>query len=121
MTIQQVADRLVTLTREGKSEQAYKELFAKEATSHEMPGVPDGDTKGLDALLAKSAAYDTGFTEVHQMEVSDPVIYGEFIALGMGIDVTRKDGTRSGLEQEICVYHVRNGKIQSERFIYAMG
>lgn len=59
--------------------------------------------------------------EVHELEVTEPIIYGEFFTVGMGIDLTKTDGTRTGLEQEMCVYHVRDGKIQSERFIYAMG
>lgn len=119
MTTQQVADRLIELMRQGDSETAYKELFAEDASGHEMPGVPDGDTFGRDALLAKNAASDENFEEIHELDVSDPLVYGEHFAVGMMIDVTKKGGERTK-EEEMCVYHVRGGKIQSERFIYAM-
>ena len=40
MTTQEVADKLVGLCREGKYEEAYG-LYAKDAVSVEMPGVPN--------------------------------------------------------------------------------
>ncbi len=119
MDIQQIADRLVKLSREQKSTTAYRELFAKDASSHEMPGVPDGDVTGLDKLIAKSEAYDEGMT-VHAIEVTDPLVYKNFFSVGMGIDVTRADGNRVQ-EHEMCVYQVRDGKIVDERFVYPMG
>ena len=118
MTIQQIADRLVELCRNQQTTQAYKELFAPNATSHEMPGVPMGDISGLDALIAKSEAYDEGLT-VHAIEATEPLVYQQYFSVGMGIDVTRKNGQRVQ-EHEMCVYEVRDGKIVSERFIYSM-
>lgn len=118
MTIQQIADRLVELSRAMKSTEAYRELFADDASSHEMPGVPDGDIRGLEKLIAKSLAFDEGMT-VHGIEVTDPLIYKQYFSVGMGIDVT-KAGVRSQ-EHEMCVYEVRDGKIVDERFVYAMG
>ena len=119
MTTQQIANRLVELCRTGKNDQCYTELFAPTASSHEMPGVPWGDTHGIGAMLAKSAAWAADVKQVHKMEVTEPVVYGDFFALGMGIDLEKKDGTRS-FEQEMCVYTVAQGKIISERFIYKM-
>jgi ketosteroid isomerase-like protein len=118
MTIHQIADRLVALCREQKSTEAYRELFAPDAASHEMPDVPNGDIRGLDNLIAKSKAYDEGMT-VHSMEVSEPLVYQNFIAVGMGMDATKADGQRVQ-EHEMCVYEVRDGKIVDERFVYAM-
>lgn len=118
MTVQQVADRLVELMRKQESTSAYWELFAADAASHEMPGIPGGDLKGLDALIAKSEAYDKEMT-IHSIEVTDPLVYQQYFSVGMGIDVT-KEGMRSQ-EHEICVYEVRDGKIVDERFVYAMG
>ena len=119
MTIQQIADRLVTLCRQQQSTQAYRELFSEHASSHEMPGVPDGDVSGLDKLIAKSEAYDEGMT-VHSLTCTEPLVYKNFFAVGMGIDVTRADGNRVQ-EHEMCVYQVRDGKIVDERFVYPMG
>ena len=120
MTTQQVANRLVELMRQGDSDTAYAELFATDASAHEMPGLPNADTYGLEALKAKSKAWEANTKEVHSLEITDPLIYGEHFAVGMGIDVTKADGTRSQ-EEEMCIYHVRDGKIKSERFVYAMG
>ena len=119
MTIQQIADRLVELCRRQQTTQAYQELFSEEAASHEMPGVPDGDIQGLDNLIAKSEVYDEGMT-IHSITVTDPLVYEQYFTVGMGIDVTPKDGQRHQ-EHEICVYQVRDGKIVDERFVYAMG
>ncbi|CAH1001213.1 hypothetical protein LEM8419_02112 [Neolewinella maritima] len=119
MDITQIAGRLVQLVRQQDSTAAYRELFAPEASSHEMPGVPGGDISGLDKLIAKSEAYDEGMT-VHSITVTDPLVYQQYFCVGMGIDVTRKDGSRTQ-EHEMCVYQVRDGKIVDERFVYAMG
>lgn len=117
MTTQQIADRLVELCRTGKNDQCYTELFAPNASAHEMPGFPQADTHGVEAMLAKSAAWAADVKQVHKMEVTDPLVYADYFAVGMGIDLEKKDGTRS-FEQEMCIYTVDNGKITSERFIY---
>ncbi|MBB4078932.1 ketosteroid isomerase-like protein [Lewinella aquimaris] len=119
MTVHQIADRLVELSRKMESTQAYEELFHENASSHEMPGIPGGEISGLDTLIAKSEAFDEGLT-VHGVEVSEPLVYHQFFSVGMSIDVTKKDGQRLK-EHEMCVYEVRDGKIISERFIYSMG
>ncbi|NJB87323.1 ketosteroid isomerase-like protein [Lewinella marina] len=119
MTIQQIADRLVELSRNRQSTQAYRELFAQNASSHEMPGVPDGTVSGLENLIAKSEAFDQMHREIHELTVTEPLVYQHFFTVGMGIDVTKSDGTRSQ-EHEICVYQVKDGKIVDERFVYSM-
>jgi uncharacterized protein with von Willebrand factor type A (vWA) domain len=117
MTVQEIADRLVGLCRSGRHDQAYQELFAKHASGHEMPQYPDSVTEGLDALLAKSAAWAENMGTILSMEVTDPLVYASHFAVGMGMEVEKADGTRSH-EQEMCVYTVEDGKIISERFIY---
>ena len=60
MNTASVANRLVELCREGKFEQAYDELFAKNAENIEMPSMsegPLGNAKGLDAIRAKGKAW----------------------------------------------------------------
>ncbi|MEM9929456.1 MAG: nuclear transport factor 2 family protein [Bacteroidota bacterium] len=119
MTVQQIADRLVELCRTGQHSQCYTELFAEAADSYEMPGLPNAHTKGREALLAKGAAWAANVQEIHKMEVTDPLVYGNLFTIGMGIDLTKKDGTREAAD-ELCVYEVKDGKIVSERFIYSM-
>ena len=120
MTTEQVAHRLIELMREGKSTTAYQELFAQDASAHEMPGIPGGDTTGLDNLLAKSKAWEEDTKELHELRVSEPLVYGHQFSVGMFVDRTKADGTRDQGE-EICTYIVKDGKIQSEHFVYYMG
>ena len=120
MTTQQIADRLVELCRIGQSDTAYRELFAQDASSHEMPGVPGGSAHGLEAILAKAEAWDKDVEEIMRFEATDPLVYGHLFSVGMGIQLKKKDGTTTPFEQEICVYETRDGKIVSERFIYSM-
>ncbi len=118
MTVQEIADRLVELCRTGKNDQCYTELFSEDAEAFEMPGLPNYHTKGREAILAKSAAWAADVKEIHRMEVTDPLVFGNLFTIGMGIDLTKKDGTRD-TGDEMCVYEVKDGKIVSERFIYS--
>ena len=117
MTTQQVAHRLVELCRAGEHDRAYRELFAQDASSHETPAVGMPPAQGLDALLAKSEAYAKDVEKVLKFEATEPVVYGDQFALGMGIQV-QKDGQAGDFEREMCVYLVRDGKIVSEHFLY---
>jgi hypothetical protein len=119
MTTQQIADRLVELCRTNRHEEAYTTLFSQDASSHEAPGVPDGSVFGLDNMLAKSKAWGENMETVHELTVTDPFVYDNFITLGMYIDVEKKDGTRDKAA-EVCLYEVKDGKIISERFFYQM-
>ncbi|MFK8161507.1 MAG: SnoaL-like domain-containing protein [Lewinella sp.] len=120
MTVQQIADRLVELCRAGQFDQCYHELFATDADAYEMPGFPlNNHTKGVEALLAKSKAFADKTEAFYGFSVSDPIVEGDTFAVGMMIDMTEKgkDRTKS---HEICAYVVKDGKIASEHFIYAM-
>jgi len=124
MNTKQIADRLVALCREGKFTQAQTELYAQDATSTEVEGAPQdgplGNVKGLDAILAKGAAFEDTYTEMHGITVSDPLVAADWFTLTMGMDATWKRGGRMAME-EICVYRVRDGKIDREQFFYSMG
>ncbi|MFD0738799.1 SnoaL-like domain-containing protein [Lysobacter koreensis] len=122
MNTQQVADRLVALCREGKYEQAQDELYAEDAVSLEMPGLPPGalgDAKGLDEIREKGRKWAQNIVEIHGGSVSDPVVADAWFSVAMAIDATYKDMGRMPVE-EICVYRVRDGKIVHEQFFYSM-
>ena len=120
MTTQQLADQLVDYCRTGRNDQAYRDLFSADAVAHEPPGIPDNTTRGRAALLAKSAAWADDVAEVLRMEVTDPVVYGDYFALGMGGQLRKKDGTVTPFEREMCIYTCADGKIISERFVYKL-
>ena len=115
-----VANRLVELCRAGKYEQAYDELFAKDAENIEMPAMasgPLGNAKGLDAMRAKAKAWGQMVQEMHGGSVGDPSVSGNWFSVPMSMDVTMKDRGRTKMD-ELCLYHVDNGKIVREQFFY---
>ena len=119
MTTQEVADRLVALSREGKSADAYKELFADHAVAIEpdYPEIPQKRTEGKEALLKKDKEFGEMMTEFHDSSVSDPIVAGNYFTVSMMLDATFKEQGRMKMD-EICLYKVEDGKIVSEQFFY---
>jgi ketosteroid isomerase-like protein len=123
MSTEQIAKRLVELCRQGSYEEAQRELYADDARSIEPEGLPPGaftDVHGLPAIIAKGEQFRTQVEAFHGTAVSDPVIAGNWFSVSMSLDVTLKGMGRIHM-QEICVYHVRDGKIIREQFFYDAG
>ena len=123
MTTEQVAKRLVELCRNWKNAEAYQELFSDDAIALEPEGLPNRETKGKEALLAKTAQFMEDTEEVHEMVVTEPIVMGNHFSIGMVLDSTMKGRPRMKVE-ELCIYEVKDGKIVKEEFIYdvpAMG
>jgi ketosteroid isomerase-like protein len=123
MKTEAVAKRLVELCREGKYEEAQRELYAKDAVSIEPEGLPPGmpaNVKGLDAIYEKTRHFQATIEQVHGGSVSDPVVAGNWFSCEMTIDVTMK-GRGRVVMTEICLYHVKDGKIDREQFFYDVG
>ena len=123
MQIEGIAKRLVELCREGKYEQAQRELYAEDCASIEPDGLPPGalgSVKGLKAIYEKGHKFEAGLEAVHSNSVSDPVIAGNWFSLAMIMDVTMKGRGRMQLK-EIGVYQVKNGKVVLEKFFYDLG
>ncbi|MBS9461231.1 nuclear transport factor 2 family protein [Flagellimonas sp. 389] len=116
MTTQEVADKLVSLCREGKYDEAYG-LYTKDAVSLEMPGVPNEKTEGLDNILKGFEQWASNIEETHGGTVGDPVVMGNHFSVPMSSDVTFKGMGRCKME-ELCVYEVENGKIKKVQFFY---
>ena len=112
-----VANRLVELCRQGNFEAAQKELFADDAVSIEPYATADfeKETKGLDGILEKGKKWGEMVEEAHGMEVSEPLVADASFAVTMNMDVTMKGGQRMSMT-ELCIYHVKDGKIVSEQF-----
>lgn len=117
MTTVDVANRLVELCRKGDFEAAQKELFADDAVSIEPHATPDfeKETKGLDGILEKGKKWGEMVEEAHGCEVSEPLLSPSSFAVTMKMDVTMKGGQRMDMT-ELCIYHVKDGKIVSEQF-----
>ncbi len=122
MTVQEVADRLVALCREGKNVQALDELYADDIVSTEPYGDENmpAEIKGIAAIRAKTDWWYANF-EWHGGDVSDPIVGDTHFAVSFSMDVTeKKTGQRSQMS-EIAVYEVVGDKIVAERFFYRMG
>lgn len=117
MTTKEVADKLVAYCRQGKFEEATKELYSNDIVSIEPEGDPDREVRGLEAVIAKAAKFNEMVEEYHGVELSDPSVADKFFSCSMKIDATFKMGGRNTLN-EICLYKVENGKIVREEFYY---
>ena len=118
MTTVDIANRLVDLCRKGDFETALKELFSDDAVSIEPHGTPDfeKETRGLDAILAKGKKWNEMVEEFHGGEVSEPLLADSSFAVTMSMDITMKGGQRMNMK-ELCIYHVKDGKVVSEQFL----
>jgi ketosteroid isomerase-like protein len=117
MTTKEIAKRLKKLCDKGDWEGAHRELYAEDAVSiePEASGGFEKESHGLDAILEKGKKWASMVSEVHEIEVSEPMVAGNTFAVTMRMDMTMKDKKRSDMT-ELCVYHVKDGKIISEQF-----
>ena len=117
MTTKEIAKRLKKLCEKGEFDAAQRELFAKDAVSiePEASGGFEKESHGLDAIIEKGKKWQSMVAESHSIEVSEPMVAGNTFAVTMRMDVTMKDKKRTDMT-ELCVYHVKDGKIISEQF-----
>jgi hypothetical protein len=120
MTVQEVANRLVLLCREGKNVDAINELYDDDIVSHEPEGSPMKVKNGKDAVLDATNQWFESVRELHSSYISNPIIAGDFFACTMKVDATYKEHGRNVMD-ELCVFEVRDGKIISDRFFYHSG
>ena len=118
MTTQEVANRLVTLCREGKSQQAIQELYSPEIVSVEPEGAPNRIVKGLDAIAKKGVQFQSMLEKIYSSEVSDPIVAENFFSCTMKMNVQMKGVPVPVDMDEVCLYTVNSGKIVREEFFY---
>ena len=117
MTVEQVASRLAEYCRKEEFSVAQKELYANEAISiepYEMPGF-EKETRGLAALKEKDQKFSAMVEERYGTTVSTPIIAGNAFAFILTMDIKINGRNREKMT-ELCVYHVKDGKIISEQF-----
>jgi len=118
MTTKEVANRMNELFKENKWNEVQDELFSEDAESIEPPKAQGlKSVKGMAAIKQKAAEFNSMIEEVHGGWVSEPVVAGNFISFGMGMDVTMKGMGRINMD-EIAVYEVKDGKIVKEQFFF---
>lgn len=121
MTTKEVANRLVSLCREGKYHEALQELYSPDIVSVE-PFAPEGrsrEMKGIEAVAGKGQWWAENH-EVHTSSVEGPLVAGSHFSVVFRLDVTFKPQSRRFTLEEIAVYKVADGKVVYEEFFYAM-
>lgn len=117
MSPTEIATKLAQLCRQGKFEEAQKELFADDAVSiepHASPGF-EKETKGLDSIISKGKKFQEMTEELHEVTISNPLVAGNSIAFKLSMVITMKGRPKETWE-ELCLYQVKDGKIISEEF-----
>lgn len=117
MNTQEVANRLVSLCREGKIAEAAIELYDDNIESIEMPYSPLKSAKGKQAVGEKGKQFAESILERHGGSFSDPLVGGKYFSIAMMLDATFKDMGRMKLE-EVCLYEVKDGRIIKEQFFF---
>jgi hypothetical protein len=117
MTIEEIANRLVVLCRQGKFETAQQELYSKDITSTEPQAREAFQkvTKGLPAVLEKGKKFEEMTETMHHIEVSEPIIAGNAFACTLRMEMTMKGQGHMDMT-ELCVYEVKDGKVTAETF-----
>jgi len=122
MTAQDIAQKYVSLCKQGKFEECVDQLFAKDAVSVEAIAQPGTErtASGLDALHAKSKWWADNHI-VHKVEVSGPYPHDDRFAVRFLFDVTDKPSGKRMTMDEIGLFSVKNDKITREEFFYTGG
>src|SRR4051812_49083345 len=104
MSTKEIAARLIELCRQGKWEEAQKELFAEDTVSIEPHSTPafEKETKGLNAIIEKGHKFETMVEKTERIEVNEPIITANAIAFKLIMEVTMKGRSKETWE-EICV------------------
>ena len=118
MTTQEIANRLVDMCRNGKTEQVKEKLFAQDVISIEpREGILPKETKGMDAIRKKAELFVSMVDNFYHDTISDPVVAGDYFSLSWTSDLQMKGEPRQ-INSELCVYKTSGSKIVSEQFFY---
>lgn len=118
MTTLEIANRLVTMCRDGKTEEAKEELFAPGIISIEPgEGILPKETKGMDAIRKKAELFVSMVEGFYGDTISDPIVAGDYFSISWTSDLQMKGQPRQ-TNSELCVYKTSAGKIVSEQFFY---
>jgi len=121
MTTQEVANQLVRLCREGKNQEAIRQLYHTDCVTIEAMPDPQGqqEFQGRDSALGRNQWWEENH-EVHRADVSDPMVTEGYFAVQFDYDITSRPMNNQRIQMsELGVYRVKNGKIVQEQFFYA--
>ncbi len=118
MNVNDVAQTWAKYCLEGKFDKAYEELYDQNCLSLEMKGFPGTErAEGMQAIMEKGEKWNSMVEQFHGLEIDGPIVAGDHFSATMKMDITMKGQPRK-VDEEICVFQVKNGKIVCERFFY---
>lgn len=122
MNTEEVAKKVVELTRKQAWHEAFDTLYAKDIVSVEAGGMSgeSPEKRGTDAVRGKIDWWVSSM-EVHSFKVSGPFVAHDRFVVQYDIDVTDKDSKKRFQMSEVGVYTVKEGKIVREEFLPAAG
>jgi ketosteroid isomerase-like protein len=112
--IEKIAARLVSLCREQKFVEAYKELFSEDAESIDPIYRNQPPSKGLINLVEREKQF-LAKAQIHNISISEPLISLTHFAVRLSMDFTHEERGRVSMS-ELCVYRVKDGKVVSQQF-----
>jgi limonene-1,2-epoxide hydrolase len=122
MNTQEVANKVVELTRKQAWKEALDTLYAKEIVSVESQGMGGGspESRGIEAVQAKTDWW-VNHMQVHSVKVGGPFVAHDRFVVQYDVDVTDKNSNERMQLSEVGVYTVKDGKIAREEFLPKSG
>jgi len=118
MTTQEVAQKVVELTRKQAWREAIDTLYDKDIVSVEARTM-DGsspETRGIEGVRGKTDLWINNM-QVHNHKVSGPFVAHDRFVVQYDADVTDKSSKKRMQLSEVGVYTVKDGKIVREEFL----
>ena len=108
MNTQEVANKVVELTRKQAWKEALDTLYSKDIVSVESQAMGGGspESRGIDAVRGKTDWWINNM-QVHSVKVNGPY----------DVDATDKNSKQRMQMSEVGVYTVKDGKIAREEFL----
>ena len=122
MNTEQVAQKVVELTRKQAWVEALETLYDKDIVSVEARTM-DGsspETRGVGGVR-KKVDWWLNNMQVHSAKVSAPFVAHDHFVVQYDLDVTDKNSKKRMQMSEVGVYTVKNGKIIREEFLPQAG
>ena len=118
MNTEEVAKKVVELTRKQAWYEALDSLYDDNIVSVEASGMGGGspETRGKQGVRGK-VDWWVNAMEVHSFKASEPFVAHDRFVVQYDADVTEKQSKQRQKMSEVGVYTVKNGKIVREEFL----
>jgi hypothetical protein len=118
LTTQQVAARFNEIAQQEKWFDIHDEFFADNVKSIDPVNSPYfKNAEGKANVRKKGEDFVKRIEAVHKMHTTEPVVAGNYFAVGREMDITVNGFGRIKIE-EVMLYEVKDGKIVLEQFFY---